>query len=165
MRWVLLLGLLVGCRFGFDPPPTQTDALTGDARVPSRDAGTCSDTACVAAGGDCVDNVCTIISSSEDPVVCPVGMPCRLICSGYRTCRDGASCGGATWCDVACLGYRTCQYGVDCAGAECFVTCNGEEACEDGIRVGAGGTCTSHCCGTEACLAGTASCANDNTCS
>jgi hypothetical protein len=159
---------LVACRFGFDDGSSTDDGATGgtaaDARMPTGDAGVCTVAPCSAAGGSCVDGVCEITANDESIAQCPAGMPCRLVCSGYRFCRDGARCGAATWCDVACVGYRACQFGVECAGTECFVMCNGEEACESGITVIGGGTCASHCCGIEACSGGTATCTTDGVC-
>ena len=162
MRRLGAVMLFVACRLGFDAGGDDTGP-TADAAMPPGDAGTCIHAPCAAAGGTCTGAVCQIVSTSENVVQCPAGMPCRLVCDGYRFCRDGARCGGATWCDVACIGYRACQDGVDCGASECVVRCNGEEACEVGIT--ASGACTSHCCGIDACLGGTGTCTTDNTCS
>src|SRR5688572_16804307 len=92
-----------------------------DSSVPPPDAGFCAAPACGAAGGSCSGAVCEIVATGETAAQCPAGMPCRLVCSGYRYCRDGARCAGATWCDVQCVGFRACQDGVDCSASACSV--------------------------------------------
>jgi hypothetical protein len=160
---------MASCRLGFGPgddaPQGVDDALPApvDAprTMPPGDAGTCDPVACSAAGGACITGACELVASSEAALACPAGMPCRLVCEGYRFCREGASCAGAPWCEVACLGFRACQTGVSCGTAQCQVACLGEEACEGGITVEAGGTCTARCCGIEACNGGTSTCTLD----
>lgn len=169
VRALVLVGILGACRFGFDDEPLDArrdGGAVADATrtAPPGDAGVCVDSLCTAAGGSCVAGACELVAIDERFTACPAGMPCRLICEGYRFCRDGASCAETSWCEVACIGYRACQYGVDCAGAQCDVTCNGDEACEDGIRVDPGGTCTSSCCGLDACALGVATCDSDAIC-
>src|SRR5690606_30938726 len=125
VRWWVAICVLGGaCRFGFGdqdraidaPVASHADPAADSMRtVPPGDAGLCDATACAAGGGTCVDGACELVSSSEDPIACVPGMPCRLICeAGERPCRDGASCAGAPWCEVSCIGYRACQYGVTC---------------------------------------------------
>lgn len=182
---VALLGL-AACRIGFeDVGPGRTDsALAGDSlqpdsdglagpddagldatrSVPPGDAGACLDVACAAAGGACVAGACELVATDELPRACPPGMPCRVLCSGFRFCRDGVTCAGASWCEVRCIGFRACQAGVTCGTAQCDVTCDGEEACADGITVAPGGSCVASCCGLDACLLGTSTCTTDATC-
>jgi hypothetical protein len=167
VRWAALYLAACACRFGFGPWSDDDEPIE-DARVdaafmqPPGDAGSCEPTACAAAGGTCTGVVCQVVSGDESILSCPPGMPCRLVCDGYRYCRDGARCNGATWCEVACLGYRACQSGVACDGSDCLVTCNGEEACESGIS--ATSTCTAHCCGIQTCAGGVGTCTQDNVC-
>src|SRR5438105_564427 len=103
--FLIVVSLVAACRVGFDP----LGAPPGEVAVPPGDAGSCEPAACAAAGGTCAGAVCELIASSENPVSCPAGMPCRLVCNGYRFCRDGAACGDATWCEIDCIGYRACE--------------------------------------------------------
>lgn len=173
MRRSALVAFALGaCRLGFeqptppDPSHGRDAATLGDVAIspgiPPGDAGLCLAPECTAAGGSCAGGVCELVATSENPISCPSGMPCRLVCNGYRFCRAGATCGGATWCEVQCVGYRACENGVDCAGAQCLVTCNGEEACRAGIT--ASSTCTSHCCGVGSCQTGVGACTVDSVC-
>ncbi|HUS33354.1 MAG TPA: hypothetical protein VMZ53_32855 [Kofleriaceae bacterium] len=131
--------------------------------MPPGDAGSCEPVACTTAGGTCVGSVCQLVATGETILSCPAGMPCRLVCDGYRFCREGARCNGATWCEVVCIGFRACQAGVQCDASDCLVTCNGPEACEVGIT--ATGTCTAHCCGdSQTCAGGVGTCTKDTVC-
>lgn len=163
---LVLVFAAAGCRLGFDQDDDSMMMATApDARtVPPGDAGACEPTACEAAGGTCVAGACERVATGEARLQCAPGMPCRLVCSGYRACRDGASCEGAPWCEVQCIGERACQDGVACGDAQCEITCDGAEACEYGITLGAG-TCTAHCCGDAETCSGPNPCTTDGICS
>jgi hypothetical protein len=169
-----------------------TDGPVGppvDSPVPP--VSLCISSTCAVAGGSCVGDRCVIDRDTDNPVTCPAGMPCTVICNAQNACKKGVKCGNATscivectataacqdkgvdcgmaaTCDVTCRGSSACQHGpspngsVDCRAATCDVTCDGSGACQDGIRNQ--GTCTSHCC-NEACEGGTGTCTDDSVCS
>lgn len=200
---VAWLGLVAACDFQarLGPADAQGEAdarrddadVTADAAVDAPPGPQCVQIACELAGGTCTNGVCVIDNDLQTAVICPGGMPCKVICDTVDACKaGGVDCGMATSCEVLCIGTATCQGGgvdcrdatackvrcegtaacqngntsdlsVECRTSTCSVTCTGMDACQDGIDVEPGGACTSHCC-DGACQGGFDTCTNDNVC-
>ena len=136
----------------------EADSGLPDGSLPRPgDAGACPSqcTSC-----DTAQNTCTIDCAQNngacgDPISCPIGWACNIVCSEANQCNSGISCGVATSCTVACTGRQTCR-DVSCGLARCDLTCSGPGSCGDSVTCGTG-ACNVNCSGNAAC-AGTISC-------
>lgn len=205
VRWFFALVVMGGCGFEaslpsnaprdgqLDDAPTSDGPPPVDAAIDAPPGPQCVRLACELVGGTCANGVCVIDNDTQTAVVCPGGMPCRVICDTTDACKaGGVDCGMATSCEVRCIGTATCQSGgvdcgsaatcevrcegnaacqtgpsadksVECRASTCDVTCTGPSACQEGIDVDNMGSCTSHCC-DGACEGGFDTCTNDDVC-
>lgn len=122
-----------------------------EASAPGDDAAPLDDpahAACLIAcptGGACEGGTCVLacpgIASCATGVKCPAGIPCRITCTGPRSCGT-ADCGSATTCRVECTGAQSCGR-VRSAASQTEVVCSGKDACADTMCKG--DTCTVQC--------------------
>lgn len=99
---------------------------------------------------------CAAKGSCVAQVLCPATGPCRVECTGERSCKNGVRCGFGR-CTVQCTGDDACDKRVRCeTSCACDVTCaNGacdaESSCplHPWCEVGRG--CTSAPTGCDAC--------------
>jgi len=112
------------------------------------EAGTCNDAgACVF---DC--NGSGTACPTNQPVVCPPGVPCEVNCGAQGSCNRGVDCSQASRCTVACNGQSSCTDNpVRCSGDSCVVGCSGADSCDRGVVCDAG-SCTLGCSGQSSCI-------------
>ncbi len=130
------------------------DGGSGDADADALLPVTCADSLCVANGGRCADggNDCIIEcndagTNCTSTILCPPGVPCRVVCATDDTCAQKVDCTQATSCDVACTGKHTCN-GVACGGTKCNVACTGMDSCQTGTIACTATDCAIACTGT-----------------
>ena len=122
--------------------------------------------ACVAAcpaGGTCEGGTCVLacpgIAGCMLGVTCPPGIPCRVSCTGPRSCGT-VDCGTASSCRVDCNGDTACGK-IRGAAAQTDIVCTGKSACRD-TRCD-GDTCTVQCAG-DACKPADVACCAATSC-
>lgn len=123
-----------------------------DADADAQPPLACAASACMANGGRCEDggNDCIIEcndagTNCTSTILCPTGVPCRVVCAFDKTCAQKVDCTKATSCDIACIGAGTCA-GIACAGTSCKVACSGVDSCKTGtIDCKASDSCTIMC--------------------
>jgi hypothetical protein len=104
----------------------------------------CEDDVCVFRCGD--DGACA------ERVVCPPGLPCRVVCDGPGACAGGVECLEATACAVDCFADDACLGAIACGEGPCLVNCAGDGSCADGVDCAASCACDVDC-GADACAA------------
>jgi hypothetical protein len=189
LGWLAVAALsvgLAGCTFD----SSGLGRLAGEPALPGADAGTIQDDTmepatgggptdpgdnassrsceevCPASLGTCEAGVCVIkcerFDSCAAAVVCPLGVPCRTICSGRRSCAAGVQCAGPDGCEIECSGRNSCTGPLTCGAGSCDVACTGLSACDSRIDCSASCSCDIGCslgaCGqaSAACPAGCA---------
>jgi hypothetical protein len=166
--FIAVVVALAACSFRSANPATTGDARGQDSSPPGDGANDATvDTtidsgdpcpACMAAGGTCAGNVCTITTGDTARVVSPAGMECHVNCSiGDDACKMGVDCTAATKCVVFCTGMNACVDAAVLCNADtnsCNVTCTGDNACRNGGIVCGGGPCQGTCIGANACQSG-----------
>jgi hypothetical protein len=147
------------------PPPDagQGDPCDGKCLAPGvceEATGTCvfdcSDQS--GGGGDGGDMQLGGGDPCPDVVVCPAGIPCRVECTGRRSCGGGIDCTDAASCDLVCSGRESCDGTLDCGSGSCDIEC-GQDSCRQAIHCQNACVCNVDChpsaCGMEAdCPAG-----------
>lgn len=93
---------------------------------------------CPMNGGTCVNGVCVIDcgfgpNGCPTKVVCPKGVPCKVLCGGTSSCGQGVDCTQASSCEISCGGISSCGGKVSCAGTTCSVNCSGISSCFGGV--------------------------------
>lgn len=140
-----------------------TDAGVGDSGGMKKDGGKDSgDSGAVAAcqagcvNGACDENgVCVIDCSasgscSASDVVCPAGLPCKVVC-GDHACTHHVQCGMSTSCDVTCSGIGSCGDVIQCPIGRCNVQCSGDMSCHKNTKCSMSCACDVACTGSGAC--------------
>jgi hypothetical protein len=70
----------------------------------------------------------------DQRIVCPAGIPCRVECTGRRSCGSGIDCTSASSCDLRCIGRESCEGPLDCGQGSCVIDCDGQDSCTDAIQ-------------------------------
>ena len=125
-----------------DAPPDSDDAVALCEQGCS--SGTCD------AQGVCVIDCSAQGACSEQDVVCPTNLPCRVVC-GDHACAKRVQCAMATSCDVQCIGPSSCGDVVQCGMGACDVRCLGDSSCGKHTDCGMSCACDVTCSGTGAC--------------
>jgi hypothetical protein len=94
---------------------------------------------------DCGGDAC----GDDEPVVCPEGWNCFILCDDDNTCRDGVDCGAAASCTISCGGDGSCRQ-LDCGSGPCTVKCDGQNSCR-GVECRFSCACDVTCDGPGAC--------------
>jgi hypothetical protein len=126
------------------PPDTGGDNSALAACQHGCTAGTCD------AQGVCVIDCSASGACSETDVVCPAGLPCRVMC-GDHACAHHVQCTMATSCEVQCSGASACGDEIECPLGRCDVTCSGDSSCHNGVKCQMSCACDVMCSGTSSC--------------
>ncbi len=94
---------------------------------------------------DCGLTNCT----GNQPIVCPSGYNCAILCSTNNACTNGINCGAAASCAITCSGASSCR-NVDCGDGHCDVKCQGQGSCR-GIDCSNSCACDVTCALTASC--------------
>lgn len=105
--------------------------------------------------GTCIDGVCTIDCSEPGTcltdVVCPMNLPCHVIC-GDGSCNGKVNCAGAASCAIDCIGDYACDDDISCpSGRPCDVTCSGANSCKHRTKCSNSCSCNVACTGLGSC--------------
>lgn len=109
--------------------------------------------ACPASGGTCNGGTCVLacpgLAACATGVTCPPGIPCRIICTGAKSCGI-ADCGTASTCAVECNGASSCGK-VRSNASQTEIACKGPLSCPDTSCNG--DVCSVNCGGGASCKA------------
>lgn len=94
---------------------------------------------------DCALGNCT----GNQPVVCPAGWNCAILCSTNNACSNGIDCADAASCAITCSGASSCR-NIDCGNGHCDVKCQGQNSCR-GIDCSNSCACDVSCALNSAC--------------
>lgn len=73
---------------------------------------------------DCAVTNCT----GSQPIVCPQGWSCEILCTTANSCRAGINCINAKDCNITCSGTQSCRTLV-CGTGPCDIECTGTSSC------------------------------------
>jgi hypothetical protein len=126
-------------------PPATPDAGNSAPDASSCPAGCtrCEDDTCVV---ECIED-----DSCGDPVVCPPGLPCLVVCEGIGSCAAGIDCSAAASCDLRCTSREACNGEIRCGEGRCSVTCSARDTCAGGVDCTDSCACETSCDGVQAC--------------
>jgi len=104
----------------------------------------------------------------DQPITCPAGMPCHVLCGDDTCSNTTVTCPAGATCDLFCTGMSSCESAlVQCTGATCDLHCDHDTTCEMLNIQCSSGSCGLHCCAsnntcnTNMCPTG---CVNETTC-
>ncbi len=87
--------------------------------------------------------------NGNQPIVCPSGYNCAILCSTNNACSNGINCNDAQSCAITCSGAGSCR-NVDCGSGPCDVKCQGQSSCR-GIDCSNSCACDVSCAITASC--------------
>lgn len=94
---------------------------------------------------DCGMTNCT----GNQPIVCPSGYNCAILCSTNNACANGINCDSAESCTITCSGSGSCR-NIQCGPGDCDVKCQGQNSCR-GIDCTDSCACDVSCAFNAAC--------------
>jgi hypothetical protein len=159
---------------GADAADAETPDASADTAIDEHASDAPADTSVVcpvSCNGGCGSNGATCIISVTAPggtaVLCPLGLPCEVHCTGTQVCTQPIDCAPGQPCRVICLGDEACSSGVINGAAasslcvECFLAAGprGNPGCNS---VTCTGVCAIHCDG--GCGGSCANCATVSAC-
>jgi len=190
VHWLLVACVLAlapaGCsvshRSGDFACTTQADCATGrictgGLCVTTLDSGLPPDgqpagcpaqcTSCNATQKTCAIDCAVNAAACNQPITCPVGWACNILCTTPDSCSRGVNCAVGTACTVACSGSGSCpnltsgsgRYNISCTGQtscsnlSCGAACACDVTCSLNSRACRNLTCKSTAC-TAATLPG-----------
>ena len=150
-RRVAVLVVVAACRYEFDPIGAGDGAASSgaDAHLACTPQNQSN---CVAAGGTCDDNICTLQPAADVPITCPANMTCHVLCPAGRCSNNSIVCPTGATCALFCTGDAACESdALQCTGATCTAHCDHDNTCQGLDIQCSSGACDLRCCANNVC--------------
>ncbi|MBA3452729.1 MAG: hypothetical protein H0T42_06550 [Deltaproteobacteria bacterium] len=85
-------------------------------------------TSCVEGSKTCTVDCGVTSCTGNQPIVCPSGWNCAILCSTNNACANGVNCDSAKSCAITCSGQGSCR-NIQCGDGDCEVKCQGQNSC------------------------------------
>jgi hypothetical protein len=100
-------------------------------------------TSCKLATKECRVDCAVSPATCNNPIVCPAGFKCEILCTVNNSCRNGINCMDAESCDIECKGQAACR-NITCGEGPCDVNCSGLQSCRN-VACGDSCACDVNC--------------------